>query len=202
MQTFPRKSVPDLSTHYPSFRNSSSIRNSCSICKTSKGKLSYRQKQQKQQRPLPTYLRSLIHYPHMMLRHRDPHVVSFAPIDYSKHTQNTFNSSLGYDFTNIDDYIDYLHQHNIVKCVEKLSNNKIVFWIELYIADKTCDRSISWKWGGHDECFPTTIDKANEFVTDKLFYMASNICCIEQVFYTHIKNKNSFYSPYVITFDC
>jgi hypothetical protein len=154
--------------------------------------------------PLPNYFKVLIHHPHLILRHRDPSIVSFAPIDYNTH--ETKQKQPGYDFKNVDDYIDFLSQHNVVKCVEKLSNNKIIFWINLLIDDeknrKDFKREIVWKWGAYEQCFPTTIDKANDFVTEKMFYMASNIICIEQVFYTHIKNKNSFYSPYIITFDC
>jgi hypothetical protein len=158
----------------------------------------------RRERALPNYFKVLIHHPHLILRHRDPSIVSFAPIDYNKH--NIITKQSGYDFKNVDDYIDFLSQHNVVKCVEKLSNNKIIFWINLLIDDEKnmadFKREIVWKWGAYEQCLPTTIDKANDFVTEKMFYMASNIICIEQVFYTHIKNKNSFYSPYIITFDC
>jgi hypothetical protein len=156
------------------------------------------------ERALPNYFKVLIHHPHLILRHRDPSIITFAPIDFNKH--NIIAKQSGYDFKNVDDYIDFLSQHNVVKYVEKLSNNKIIFWINLLIDNEKnwadFKREIVWKWGAYEQCFPTTIDKANEFVTEKMFYMASNIICIEQVFYTHIKNKNSFYSPYIITFDC
>lgn len=160
----------------------------------------YREKTLSRDRQLPNYFKVLIHYPHMMLIHRDPHVISFTPIDPISHQEIT--SRVGYDFKNIDDYIDFLHQHNVVKHIEKLSHNKIIFWINIFTNKDNTKREISWKWGGYDVCQPITIDKANDFVTQKMFYMASNVICIEQVFYTHIKNKHSFYTPYVVTFDC
>ena len=155
------------------------------------------------ERKLPNYFKCLIRHPHLMLRHRDPHIVSFAPIDYTKH-QSLLNTA-GYDFKNIDEFIEYIYQHNVVKHVEKLSDNKIILWGNLLIDDhKNPDdlkREIKWKWGGHKICKPTTIDKFNDFVTEKMFYFASNVVAIEQIFYTHINGKNSFCSPYVITFD-
>lgn len=155
------------------------------------------------ERKLPNYLSCLIRHPHLMLRHRDPHIVSFAPIDYTKH--KSLLETPGYDFKTIDDYIDYLYQHNVIKKVEKLSNNKIIVWGNLLIDDhknaKDYKREIEWKWGGYDICNPTTVDKLNEFITEQMFYMASNVIAIEQIFYTHVNGRNSFYSPYVITFD-
>jgi hypothetical protein len=138
-----------------------------------------------------------------MLRHRDPEIESFAPIDYAGHKSSI--ETPGYDFKNIDDFMDYINQYNVVKHVEKLSNNKIIVWMKLLINDhqnqSDFNREIKWVWGGHNMCKPITIDKCNDFVTEQMFYFASNVIAIEQIFYTHITGKNSFCSPYVITFD-